>query len=91
MKHLLIILLSFITLTSYSQYRYRNTSPGYIIQAPRVVIAPPCNHPCGPQVVYVRTWHYETVLQPVVDFWGRYVRDRYGRIVYERVRIKVYD
>ncbi len=91
MKHLLIILLSFITLHSYSQGRGRYLCPGYVVQTPRVVIAPPCNYPCGPQVVYVRTWHYETITRPVVDFWGRYVRDYYGRIVYERIRIKVYD
>lgn len=91
MKYVLIILFSFATITGFSQHRGRLLCPGYVIQAPRVVIAPPCNYPCGPQVVYVQTWHYETILRPVVDFWGNPIRDRYGRIIYERVRIKVYD
>ncbi|MEI8223784.1 MAG: hypothetical protein WCG20_01530 [bacterium] len=93
MKHLLIILLSFTTITGFSQHRHRPRvlCPGYVIQTPRIAIAPPCNYPCGPQVVHIPTWHYVTVNRPVIDFWGNYVRDYYGRIIYERVRIMVYD
>jgi len=64
----------------------------FVPACPPVVVNPVINPVwVTPNPVYVASFSYQYVRRPALDDDGNVIYDRRGRIVYERVRITVYD